>query len=408
MSARANILIFEPTIGGHQMDLIRYLLDGIRLLVANAKVTLLTTRQVAEHHSSREVLSDFADLVTTHIASSVTDRSRLFGAISAFYEQQWRHAELLDRGIAEIGPENLDFILIPYLETVGLLHLVLRPGLFRGKPWATISISIRYHHRKVGITGGSQGTDLLQGIFLRRLLRDPTLVCFGAVNPYLVPATNHPKVAHCVDCCEPPVLSNSADARAAYGIRPETCVVLIFGQIDRRKCVDILLEGAARLIPDLDVTVFLAGRQNPDHIGNALNSDAANKLRAHGRLIEANRFIRRSEDIDPMNAADITWVFYERKFVFSSNVLVKSAKFGRPVIARRQGVIGRLVEDYHCGLTLESDSPEVVADALTCLVRDPVLRATLGTNGTRGFAENTPENFARPMVDAINRALARA
>ena len=408
MPPRANILIFEPTFGGHQMDMIRYLLDSICLLVPNARVTLLTTRQVADHDSSREVLADFDDLVTAHIVPLVNERHRLFGSISGFYEQQWRHAEMLARGIADIGPENLDFILIPYLETVGLLHLVLRPGLFAGKPWATIAISLRFHHRKMGITGGSQGTDLLQGIFLRRLLRDPTLVCFGAINPYLVPAMKHPKVAHCVDCCEPPVPRNPAEARAAYGIRAETCVILVFGQIDRRKCVDVLLEGAAHMDVSVDLTVFLAGRQNLGHIGTVLNSAAASKLRTQGRLIEANRFIRRGEDIDPMNAADITWVFYERKFVFSSNVLIRSAKFGRPVIARRQGVIGRLVEDHQCGVTLGSDAPEIVADALTRLARDPALRAALGANGARGFADNTPENFARPVVDGINRALARA
>jgi hypothetical protein len=45
---------------------------------------------------------------------------------------------------------------------------------------------------------------------------------------------------------------------------------------------------------------------------------------------------------------------------------------------------------------------------LTRLARDPALRAALGANGARGFADNTPENFARPVVDRINLALARA
>jgi glycosyltransferase involved in cell wall biosynthesis len=400
-----HILIYEPTRGGHQMILIRYLLDSIIRHVAKPRVTLLMTAVAAEHTATREVVSDFANLLTLRVAPSVTERNYFFAALNPFYEYQWRNTEAFARGFAEIGPDKVDFILLPYLETIGLPHIGLRPNLFRGRPWATVAITIQFHHRMFGITSPFQLTDLLQGAFLKRILTYPGLACFGAVNPYLARAVRHPKVVHCPDPGTPFAPTPMAEARAAYGIRPETCVIVVFGAIDRRKCLDVLLQGAALVVPDLDLTVFLAGPQNTAHVGAALNSDAARKLREHGRLIEENRYIINGKDIDPLSAADMTWVFYERRFVIGSSVMVRSGLFRRPVITRDWGVIGRQVAEFKCGLALASDAPQAVAAALTRLARDPVLRHEMGENGARAFAQNTPENFARPIVDAINRSL---
>ena len=108
------------------------------------------------------------------------------------------------------------------------------------------------------------------------------------------------------------------------------------------------------------------------------------------------------KDIDPFGAADVSWVFYEHNIVYSSNVLVQSGLARRPVIARRQGLIGRLVEDHKLGLALTSEEPEIVASALQRLAENPTLRREMGENGARAFAKNTPENFARPIIDGMN------
>jgi glycosyltransferase involved in cell wall biosynthesis len=403
---KRHIIIFEPEASGHQMGYLRHLLKGIDRDVANVHATLLTTAEAAEHPNCIRLVNDFRSLVTLRVAPVVTERSVVFRALGAFYERQWRNAESLDRGLTDIGPGNVDFILLPHLEAIGLLQIGLRPNLFRGKPWATIAVAARFHHRRAGIEAPFRWLDIPQSIFFWRIIRRPALACFGSVNPYFAQIISHPKVKHCPEPTATPILSDVGEARATYGVRPETCVVLVFGFIDRRKCLDILLEGAARLIPELDLTVLLAGTQHPRHLAPVLNGDAARKLREHGRLVEANRFIMDGVDIDPMSAADIAWVFYQRDFVIQSSVLVRCGVFRRPAITRAQGVIGHLVEEHQLGLALSSESPEAVAAALTQLAGDPALRQKMGDNSARAFAENTPENFARPIVDAINRALA--
>jgi glycosyltransferase involved in cell wall biosynthesis len=400
-----HIVIYEPSQGGHQMILIRYLLNSLSLHVSNLRVTLLMSAAASEHPNTRVVVEDFAHIVTLRVAPNIIEGNWFFRKIDPFYESQWRNAEMFARGFAEIGPENVDLVLLPYLETIGLLHIGLRPNLFRGRPWATVSITLRFHQRRLGIASPFQLTDIFQEIFLRRILRDRTLVCFGSVNPYTTDAVNHPKLVHCWDPGPPYTPTPMAEARKAYGIRSETCVVVVFGQIDRRKCVNVLLDGAARAIPEVDLTVLVAGPQTTAHVGAALDSEAARKLREHGRLVEANRYIIDGKDVDPVSVADIVWVFYERKFVIGSSVMIRAGRFRRPVVVRDWGVIGRQTHEFDCGLTLSSEDPEVVAEALIRLARDPALRARMGENGERAFAPNTPENFARPIVDAINRSL---
>jgi glycosyltransferase involved in cell wall biosynthesis len=403
----SRILIFEPESNGHQMNYVRFLMNGIREHVRNACFTLLTTEEATEHSNYRGLVADFPDILDVRVAPAVTEENRLFRALGSFYERQWKHAEAFARGFEKIGPANVDFALLPHLEAVGLLHLALRRGLFRGTPWATNSHAIRFHHRKSGIEGPFRAIDLLQRGFFWRVVNDPDLVCLGTNDPYLPGAVDHPKVVFCPDPCAMPRLAGMAEARAAYGIRPETRVVLVFGFIDRRKCVDVLLEGVARLDPDVDVTVLMAGQQHAGHLGAVMNGPVARALRERGRLIEVNRFIQFDREIDPMSAADISWVFYERDFVRFSNVLALSGLARRPVIARHQGLVGRMVEDNRLGIALASDAPDAIAAALTRLALDDVGRQSMGENGARFFAANTPANFARPIADAINRALSR-
>jgi glycosyltransferase involved in cell wall biosynthesis len=403
---RAHILVFEPEARGHQMSHVHHLLAGMSRLNNNPRITLLTTAEALSHESSRALLADFSDTVTVRIARPVLEGHRWFRALGSFYERQWRHAEMFARGFGEIGGDDVDLVVLSHLESIGLLHLALRRRLFGGKPWVTVPHGIRFHYRSSGVAGPFQVQDILQRGLFWWVMRDRTLVCLGTSDRYLARAVRDPRVLFCPDPNAAPKLSEKQEARAAYGIRPETCLILVFGYIDRRKCVDVLLESVARVVPDQDLTVLLAGAQDGGQLDCVMRGAAARRLRDLGRLVEINRFIDYRREIDPMSAADIVWVFYERRLVTGSAVLTQAGQARLPVIARRQGLVGRVVEENRLGLALSSDHPDIVAAALTRLARDPDLRRTLGQNGADTFAGNTPENFARGIVQVIGRTLA--
>ena len=401
-----RIVIFEPDANGHQMVVVGHFLAEISRNIANVHVILLTTREAASHVNAQRVARKFSTFVTIHLAPVVSERSWFLAVLPSFYEDQWRRGEQLHRGLRQIGIDNVDFVLIPHLESVGLWRLALWRKLLHGKPWATVAHGIRFHHRKCGIRGPNRPIDVLQALFFRLVIRDPTLTCFGTVDPFLFRFAESAKVRYCLDPSVRPNLSSSFDSRAAYGIRSDTFVVLIFGFLDHRKCIGILLEAAARLRDELDLTIFLAGTQHTS-LAAVLKGEAAEKLRKHESLVEVNRFIAEGEDIDPFGAADVVWVFYERDFVRNSGVLIQAGLAERPVIARQQGIVGRLVEQHELGLALTSEAPETVIAALKRLAGDPALRCEMGANGARTFAQNTPEHFAQPILDGIKAALGR-
>lgn len=401
-----RILIFEQDATGHQVDCIRRLLAAIERQVPGAQVILMVSPEAAAHPNCQRVAGMFNHFVTLRVVPRFNEGFLFFRQLGTHFEAQWQNAEMFQRAFADLGPDAVDFVLLPHLESLGLLQLGLRRNLFRGKPWATISVGTRFHHRKAGIAGPTRWIDKVQQAFFWRVVRDRTLACFGTIDPFLVPIAASPKVVHCPDPCEPPVLAAPEQARAAYGVRAETCVVLVFGFIDVRKCLHTLIEGAARVAPDVDLTILIAGPQYPRQAALLRDNRAARQLRERGRLVEINRFILSGQDIDPMSAADIAWVFYGSRFVYSSSVLVRSALSGKAVICRRQGVTGRQVEEHQCGLALPTGAPDEVAAALTRLATDPALRRRMGENGARAFAGHTPEAFAQPIVDSILRSTA--
>lgn len=382
------------------MEYIRHLVTDMRDRM-DVRFTLLTTAQAARHKNCERLVRDFADSLTPRIVPEPQARHRVFRLVGQYLEYQWRSAQMARAAMEELGWDKIDFVLLPHLESIGLLHLGLRRPAFGGRPWATVAIGTRFHHRSSGIAGSWRWIDPIQALFFRRVLGDPTLVRFGTIDPYLPGAANNPKVVHCPDPCAPPMLTGPEQAREAYGLRRDTFVLLVFGVIDRRKCLDVLIEGAARVPPDVDFTVFIAGPQAKDVTGPILQSPAAAALYRAGRLVECDRFILTGEDIDPTSAADAVWVYYEPGFVYSSSVLVRASLSGRPVIVRRRGVVGRQVQENGLGLALASDSPEAVGAAIAQLARDPALRRSMGEAGRRTFAGHAPQKFAQPITDGI-------
>src|ERR1700690_662227 len=100
--ASKHILVFEPDANGHQMDYLRYLLASMDQGLRNIRVTLLTTAEASSHPNCRRLAEDFSRLVTIRIAALVAEGNRLFRALGIFYENQWRNAETLSRGLEEI------------------------------------------------------------------------------------------------------------------------------------------------------------------------------------------------------------------------------------------------------------------------------------------------------------------
>lgn len=398
---KPTLLIFEPDATGHHAVYLRHLLNSVARTIPDPSVILLTSPDAAQHDGFRRLVVDFGHFLRVKTVEPGAPGTSLKHHLPGFYRRLWQGAEMLAHGLGELGDTRVDCILLPHLEAIGLLPLALRPGILRGHRWVAVSNGTKFHHRAAGIDGPRRWLDHVQSWLFKKILRQTHLVRLFVVDPFLAKLMRHPKLAWAPDPVIAPRLDDPAAARRAYGLRADTLVILVFGFISQRKCVDALLKGIARLSPDFDVTVFLAGTQHGRYRQAMANSDVAGQLRTQGRLVELDRYIVDGEDFDPMATADMCWVVYDQNWVMPSGVLLLAGVARRAVICRNRGVIGRLVEQHDCGVRLESDDPENVARAIALLARDPVARDRMGRNGHDAFAPQTPDRFAQPIVDDI-------
>lgn len=108
------------------------------------------------------------------------------------------------------------------------------------------------------------------------------------------------------------------------------------------------------------------------------------------------------------NACLTIYASPKREHSWSPNKMFDALAAGRPVLINVPGWLGDTIEENHCGLQVDSDRPESLADALEKLSKNPELCSEMGRNA-RGLAEREfardllSERFENVLLDTIGR-----
>jgi glycosyltransferase involved in cell wall biosynthesis len=206
------------------------------------------------------------------------------------------------------------------------------------------------------------------------------------------------KLRYLPDPAEYEFTGSRGESRAALGISNGQVAILVFGSIDERKGIDLLLNGLA-LQNDLDsYVVILAGRQSAN-VREQVQAAAGAELLSQKRLIVIDRFLTTCEQNRAFAAADVVWVGY-RNHVHMSGVMVLAGKAGVPVLGSPEGEIGLLIAKYDLGITARLDRPAEITSALRALL-DEHKRAEMGKKAQSAFANHTVENFGAEVTAAF-------
>ena len=338
-------LIIEPTITGHHFDYLQHLVDGalqrgIRVVVGvgtDPAGERIERRLRAVHHG------EGIEFVRTPLPAASAGPARLARGMvrwRRFYADTWRAAR--DR-------RRIDFVFVPYLD-YALFAIALLGSPFGHCPFAGITMRQRFHFPDVGVASTPQRGARLRRRLFRRLLGLSTLRCLFVIDETLPEyvARHHSevvgKVVYVPDPSDPPRRMDRAEARAALGLPPGALVVLLYGYIEARKGVASMLEWAAGADRAANVHVALAG--TIDEGARAfVSGDAAARLREAGRLHVIDRYVAADEEPLLFSAVDGVWLAYQ-DFELMSGVLVKAAQYGRDVLFRDVGLIGRFARRY--------------------------------------------------------------
>jgi glycosyltransferase involved in cell wall biosynthesis len=129
----------------------------------------------------------------------------------------------------------------------------------------------------------------------------------------------------------------------------DNLVILIFGFLDSRKGVDILIDWAILNSKISPITILLIGTQSPEIKNFIKCCDLNPRL----QLIVKDEFVSESSESLYFSAADIVWVAYPN-FQLMSSVLVKAAQAETNILYYEKGLISYFANKY--GNTLQDNT----------------------------------------------------
>jgi glycosyltransferase involved in cell wall biosynthesis len=86
-------------------------------------------------------------------------------------------------------------------------------------------------------------------------------------------------------------------------------------------------------------------------------------------------------------------------------VLLEAMRLGKPVVASDTSGMREVVGDDHAGVLVPPDNPQILADAVVALLRDPGYRATVGLAGRQRFERRFTQDRMVEAVEAFIRSL---
>jgi len=399
-----SLLIVEPALDGHHGVYAQWLIRGaIRHGFRTCWATARTAAVHPRHQTIRDEFGTDLDIVPFHWPDDPATRSATPAWLLA--QELRRHGALRKLHGACRRTIRPDFILLPYLDSLtNALGLLGSP--FGNTPFAALAMRPSFHFKAMGIASDTVRFSGARRFLFSRVLDNASLKRLFTIDPCLkehLDATGHrsaAKVALVLDPAESAVCGARPEARNRLGIPPEALVILVYGDITARKGLDCLLNAANAPGFPRNAHLLLAGRQE-EAMARLLESPAFAWLSEAGRVHRIASYVSADEECDVFAASDIVWLGY-RGHAHGSGVMVQAGRRGLPVLACREGHIGRAVEEDHLGVAVCVADPGQVVGGLLKLARDlDGAAAPYRERAMRRFAQHTPERFADAVCLSI-------
>lgn len=389
-----NVLIIEAMVSGHHSIYLQKIVDLYEKLGCSVFVA------IPSEMAGDEVIVQL--LRTSHVKlvpyESPLKRSEvgLFGLIDREFNM-WRAMRgifLQVRLYAEI-----DYVFLPYLDyclyAVGLIG-----SPFGGCNFSAICMRPAFHYHKYGLAPSNSVLNIAKGWIFRKLLRNRSLIKLFTIDELLVrffDADYSAKISYLPDPVDEPDLSNAPVARQILGAPKNTKVILVYGAIDERKNVELLLDSIQSDSSLNNWCVWIVGKQSKE-FNDLLVSDRWSNLKEQHRVKYRNEFVTRDFEQAVMAACDVVWVAYKGHFGMSG-VLVHAGRHSKPVIACKDGLIGWYAKEHGVGVVI-LDNEKSVSDALKKL-NSLEFRNDLGRVANTYYSNHSWHNFEKIITSDV-------
>jgi len=201
-------------------------------------------------------------------------------------------------------------------------------------------------------------------------------------------------------------ISERARTRALYGLNPTDVVIASVANFHPVKGHDILVKAFKLLVrKNPNLRLLMAGSAGPDIDRQLFQSSIIESLK--DEISRGQAII-----IDPCNDARLVLsaadVYVQPSYTEALSVAIGEAlASGLPVVATAVGGNPEIVIDGRTGLLVPPANPDLMANAIENLLRDPVLRRKIGEDATTFTLEHLSssallEAYDHVYEDALN------
>ena len=382
-----HLVIFEPNAGGHHGLFVQHLIRywGSEKLSGVLEV-LVTERflEIHEHISTLIASYKDSDIRITRIDQLPPIKG---GGMRALLQHDFRQGKLLKQQLNRIRPshallmyfDHLQISLGTTLRTIPDTHI------------AGIYFRPSFHYpilKKESAPRPVMTRQIRKRLQLKLALSNPRVQTLFSLDPYVVPhlntMTRHAKAVVLPDGIER-VESTASDV-VDWNVEDTRLTAFCFGSLARRKGVFNLLD-SLHYLPDsvqkklaLVFTGVVAQSEKNDFYTKL--DQARNETDV--QIVVDDRFVDDAEVQPMIRQADLILIAYQHH-IGSSNVLIRAADAGLPVLGSNYGVIGAQIHDHALGLAVDTTNPREIALGLESFINQ---------GAPQHFDKKTAQRFA--------------
>ena len=262
---------------------------------------------------------------------------------------------------------KIDFVFLPFLDDISNAIGILGSPFLKCK-WFGLSMKSNLHYFYYGFTEKNTLNNYIQSRLFIRLLNNKTLINIFCIDELFVEYIrcnflfNVDKINYIPDPADPIVYHEKNEARNLLGIPLDKIVILIYGDINIRKGLDVIVK--ALTYPEISTLyhLLIVGEQDIT-IKEIIHSNEYLKLLEENRIHVINKFVDFSTQNLVFSCSDIVWLGY-RNHLSMSGVMVLAALSNIINISTKEGLIGKYSRDKNLGLNIDINDISTVINVL--------------------------------------------
>ncbi len=369
-----KVLIYEPNLGGHYFMFLKYLALAIHKL--GIRPMLVLSRDAPSSPRFQAHLAPIADIIDldasidpVRYAKAARRRCSYFGR----FKDTLRRCDYLSLLKDSFERHRPGHVYVPsaddFLVWLGIFSAARFWKILPNVEMECVAVGARVFHQNPAADGGF---GIGRQLRWRAIAVAHPALSVGTIDPVACewiksacPALAQ-RLAHFPETIGDMPSLDKPQARRVLGIPEDGRYVVLAGLIDPRKGADALLRAFAAAPLQPDDRLLLAGVVHAD-IRQLLETEFAVSMKS-GRIIIIDEVLPDGLLNAAVAAADVVAVLYQNHFG-GSNIALRAAFYGRPVLATNFAWAARVVPLFRLGWLVDSAEPEVVGPALAAALQ---------------------------------------